>query len=93
MALESPPEHLAVKSSLFVGGPIEQDINHIARHHAGSNHGASGDRPPQNVRAGELPDGEQAGNHRDQNARTRSPERNLSHGTRVDEALFSSALC
>ena len=55
---------------------IEDAVDDIERYHATADDRASGHRSPQDIGSRKVPDGQQASNHRHQDAGTRRPERN-----------------
>ena len=68
--------------------PIEDRIDYIESDHAAADDGAGRDGAPQHVRAGELPDCQQARDDGDQDAAARRPERNLCDDAWIEEASF-----
>jgi len=68
--------------------PVEDRVDYIKSDHAAADDCAGGDGAPQHVRAGELPNCQQARNDGDQDAGARRPERNLRDDARVEEASF-----
>jgi hypothetical protein len=65
-----------MRCDLF-GGPFEDRVNDVKSDHPAADHRAGSDGAPQDVGAGKIPNGQQAGNHGDQNTGTRRPERQL----------------
>ena len=62
------------KSFALFHGLTEEYVDPVKRHRAAANDGAGGNRAPKDVGSCKLPDCEQRGEHRDQNAEARYPE-------------------
>ena len=78
------PDGRASDTKLF-RGPVEDGVDYVKRDHAPTDDGARSHGPPKHVRPGKIPDGEQAGYDRYQDAGARSPKRNLCDYARIEE--------
>ena len=67
---------------------VKDRVDYIKGDHAAAHDGTRGDGSPEHVRAGELPNRQQAGDHRHQNAEARRPKGNLGHDAGIEEASF-----
>ena len=78
------PDGWASDTILF-RGPVEDGVDYVKSDHAPTDDGARSHGPPKHVRPGKIPDGEQAGYDRYQDAGARSPKRNLRNYARIEE--------
>jgi len=73
-------------------GSIEDGIDYIERDHAGADNRAGGYGSPQNIRSGEIPDGQQRGDYRNHDAGARDPKCQFGHDPWVEEASFHNLI-
>lgn len=86
--IENDCQYRMARNSLIesFGGPVEDRIDYVKRNHATAYDRAGSHSPPKHVGSGKIPNGQQAGDDRHQDARARSPKRNLRDHARIEEA-------
>ena len=65
---------------------VEKGVDYEEGDHSTADYGASRDRAPEDICSREMPNREQAGDDRNQNAETRRPETDCPHQTGIQEA-------
>lgn len=76
-------EPTEIETLKLFGRSVEDGVDYIEGDHASADHCAGCHRAPEHVGTGKVPDGQQAGDHRHEDAGARSPERNLGDYPRV----------